>query len=65
MHPRDVRSEFLKRRRTLLEEAFKAGDVEEAAAIIKETMRLLGDADAAIVQQRAKQMKSKLDGTES
>jgi|GEM_PF-4513588 len=61
MKPGDVRSEYLKRRRHLLEQACAAGDFEQAADIIKETMRVLGDTDRSILRQRAQNIRATIE----
>ncbi len=61
MKPGDVRSEYLKRRRKLLKQAFSEGDFERAADIVKETMRGLGDTDRSILRQRAQNIRTSIE----
>ena len=61
MKPGDVRSEYLKRRRNLLKQAFAAGDFERATDIIKETMQGLGDTDRSILRQRAQNIRATIE----
>ena len=61
MKPGDVRSEYLKRRRNLLKQAFAEGNFDRATDILKETMRGLGDADRSILRQRAQDIRASIE----
>ena len=61
MKPGDVRSEYLRRRRKLLKQAFAEGDFDRATDIVKETMRGLGDTDRSILRQRAQNIRASIE----